>query len=465
MRRRTKIVATLGPATDRPGVLARIVSAGVDVVRLNAAHSGVEELARRLGEARNAAQAAGRTIGALVDLPGPKIRVGGMAPDVELEPGATFRLYANDCTGDATGACVTHAGLADDVSSGDRILLDDGRIELVVESTAPREVTTRVITGGPLSSHKGVNVPGVTLSVEPITAYDREVLSWALDAGADWIGQSFVRSAADVTALKELMGDTPLPLIAKIEKHEAAECIDSIVAAADAVMVARGDLGVETSPEAVPVLQRRIAAAARAAGKPVVIATEMLDSMRTRPRPTRAEASDVANAIFDRSDAVMLSGETAVGSYPAESVVTMERIARAAEEAWPPARSPHDGGHDDVQVAVSAVASELAADLDAAAIVTLTQSGATALAVARFRPDVPIVAATPHERVARRLALAWGVETVVTPFSEETGELLDAVTGTVAQAGFAQPGQRIVLTAGLSARARGGTDFVHVRAV
>ncbi len=463
--RRTKIIATLGPATDAPGVLAGIISAGVDVVRLNAAHSSTAELAERLYAAREVAASAGREIGVLVDLPGPKIRVGEVAPGTELMAGSAFRLLSSDCRGDRDKACISYPGLADDVGPGDRVLIDDGRIELVVESAGDGEVLTKVVTGGPLSAHKGVNVPGVTLSVEAITPYDKDVLEWAMGADVDWIGQSFVRAAQDVEDLRACMVVRPIPIVAKIEKHEAATEIDAIVSAADAVMVARGDLGVETSPEQVPVLQRRIVAAARAAGKPVVIATEMLDSMRSRPRPTRAEASDVANAIFNRADAVMLSGETAVGAYPVESVNTMARIALTAEEAWPPPRPPRGESGDDVQAAVSAVVSELAQDLHVAAIVTLTQSGATALAVARYRPEARIVAATPFSHVVRRLALAWGVHALEIPFSVETSALLDSVTAAVRDAGYAKPGQRLAITAGLATRTPGGTDFVHVRTV
>lgn len=462
--RRTKIVATLGPATHTREMLVRIIEAGVDVVRLNAAHSGPGDLSSLLTMVRAASAEVGREIGVLLDLPGPKLRVGDVEEGTTLEQGQPFTLLADECVGDVTHACVTHRALAEDLSPGDHILIDDGRIELEVTGTKPGQVATTVHVGGVLSSNKGVNVPGVTLSVDPITGYDRTVLQWAMANDIDWVGQSFVRAARDVEALREYMTVRVIPIIAKIEKHEASREIDAIVAAADAVMVARGDLGVETSPERVPVLQRQIVASARAAGKPVVVATEMLDSMRSRPRPTRAEASDVANAIFNRADAVMLSGETAVGEYPVEAVETMARIAVAAEESAPPARPPRGAGvGDDVQQAVSAAVEELAADLGLAAIVTLTQSGATALAVSRWRPDAPIVAATPHTETCRRLAIAWGVQAIVLPFAENTAELLDEVAAHVVRAGHAREGERIAITAGLSARTHGGTDFIHVR--
>lgn len=462
--RRTRIIATLGPATDAPGVMERLFAAGVDVVRLNGAHSSLPELEARLHAVRRAAAGTGREIGVLLDLPGPKLRIGEVAPGVRLEPGRPFLLSAEECVGDATKACVTHARLYEDVQVGDRILIDDGRIELLVEAVGGDAVHTRVIIGGSLHSRKGVNVPGVTLSVEAVTPRDVELVSWAIINEVDWIGQSFVRSADDIIALRASMGEHPLPIVAKIEKHEAADALEPIIAAADAVMVARGDLAVETSPERVPVLQRRIVTAARAVGTPVIVATEMLDSMRERPRPTRAEASDVATAIFQRADAVMLSGETAVGAYPVEAVQTMARIAVAAEDEAPPARPPSPGlRDDDVQAAVSAAVSDLAKELDLAAIVTLTQSGATALAVARYRPDTPIVAIAPTPGVARRLSLVWGVRTLTAPLPSDTTSLIDGAAMTMVAAGLASPGQRIAVTAGLGTCVTGGTDFVHVR--
>ncbi len=461
--RRTKIIATLGPASDSPEVLDAMMTAGVDVVRLNAAHAGPGELAVRLTAAREAAARAGREIGVLLDLPGPKIRIREVAVGTALETGAEFTLLTEECVGGPTRACVSYAGLADDVSEGDRILIDDGRIELKVMATAPGRVRATVVTGGPLLSNKGVNVPGVTLRVASITTYDKTLLSWAMANDVDWIGQSFVRSPRDIEDLREYMTARVIPIMAKIEKHEAADRIEEIFAVADGVMVARGDLGVETSPEEVPVLQKRIVAAARAAGKPVVVATEMLDSMRFNPRPTRAEASDVANAIFSRADAVMLSGETAVGQYPVESVETMCRIIVAAEGASPPISPPRSaGGGDDVQLAVSAAVCELATDLDLAAIVTITQSGATTLAVSRHRPVTPIIAATPAVGVARRLAMVWGAHAVLVEIADDLGALLGQVGDKVREAGYANSGERVAVTAGLTARHPGGTDFILV---
>ena len=464
--RRTKIIATVGPSTDNPDTLEAVLFAGVDVVRLNAAHSGPEALAKRLAAVRAAEQRICRHVGVLVDLPGPKIRVGDVTPGTILERGQTFTLEGEECVGDCKHACITYDGLADDVHPGDRLLLDDGRLELAITSISGRDVLTRVEVGGPLLSNKGVNAPGVTLGVDSITDYDREIVEWVRSADVDFVGQSFVRSAADVQALRDLLGTSKIPIVAKIEKFEAVEDLCAVLAVADAVMVARGDLGVETSPEAVPVLQRRIIAEARKAGKPVVVATQMLDSMTTAPRPTRAEASDVANAIFDRADAVMLSGETAVGEYPLEAVETMARIASAAEDAvagggW----DRSDGQTQSVQEAVSAAVCDLASDLRLTAIVPITESGATARAVAKHRPDAPIAAATTQLQTARQLGIVWGVRSVVVPFAEDNDTLLDEVCEAMKANGVARSGEKIALTAGRAANAPGGTDFILVREV
>jgi pyruvate kinase len=462
--RRTKIVATLGPATDAPEVLDALLAAGVDVVRLNAAHADTAELELRLRAVRWAAAKVGRHIGVLLDLPGPKIRVGEIAAGTQLAIGAAFVLTAEECVGDATHACVTYRGIAADLSPGNRVLIDDGRLELEVEQVEGNSVRTRVVVGGPLLSHKGVNVPGVTLGVDAITDVDRAAVAWACGAGVDFLGQSFVRSAHDVENLRELM-TCDIAIVAKIEKHEAVAALDEIIGAVDAVMVARGDLGVETSPEEVPVIQRRIIAAARAAGKPVVIATQMLDSMTHAPRPTRAEASDVANAIFGRADAVMLSGETAVGDYPVVVVETMARIASTAEAAITGNRRDRHGATGDVQEAVSAAVCDLANDLALAAVVPVTQSGATAFVVAKHRPDTPIVAVTPSSQVARHLALVWGTTALVTEFAEDTDRLLDDVCAELLSAGLARPGEKVAITAGRASRTEGGTDFILVREV
>jgi pyruvate kinase len=458
--RRTKIVATIGPACDAPGVLAEVIAAGVDVARLNSSHGTGEDLVRRLAAVRATAEAAGRIVGVMLDLPGPKIRVGEMAEGTVLAEGADFALLAQGCTGDGSHACVTYAGLAADVSPGDRIMLDDGEIELAVVSAGDGEVATRVVRGGPLSSNKGVNVPGVRLSVEGVTAHDLELLAWALDAGIDLVAQSFVRCAADVTKLRAAMGERVVPIVAKVEKHEALAELAGIIAAADAVMVARGDLAVETSPEAVPPAQRTIVSACRDAGKPVIVATQMLESMVSSPRPTRAEASDVATAVFEGADAVMLSEETAIGAFPAASVATMDRICRAAEESGEGGLEVHVGAGAESPVAAAAV--DLARDTGSRAIVTATQSGATARAVARLRPEQPIVAMAPAVQVARALALVWGVVPVVAASVSTIEGTTEEATGIVRGLGLVKAGERVVLTAGTTTGVAGSSDLVRV---
>lgn len=467
--RRTKLIATLGPSTDGPGVLEALVAGGLDVARLNTSHGTRADLESRLAKLRQVATSAGRHVGAMLDLSGAKVRVGEISPGTVLAAGTDFSLLTGsepDEPGDATGAWMNHAGLASDVAPGDRILLDDGRIELTVIACERGVVRTRVESGGPLGSHKGVNVPGVTLGIESITQRDLDNLAWGLDAGVDIVAQSFVRSVDDVRRLREAMGERRIPIVAKIEKHEAVAELESIVETADAVMVARGDLGVELSPEEVPLVQRRALAACRAAGTPIVIATQMLESMTQARRPTRAEASDVANAIFAEADAVMLSGETAVGRDPANVLTTMDRIVRAAESAaveqtW----VPRVAAADDVAAAVSRAARDLARDLDLAAIVTVTQSGATARAVAAHRPKVPVLAATPDAAIARRLALVWGVVPAVVGAYDTIDEMIEAAAGAARNAGLAAPGDLIAVTGGVAVHVAGSTNFVQVHRV
>ena len=461
--RRTKIVATIGPACDAPGVLERVLAAGVDVARLSAAHAGLPELRSRLRALRSAASALSRTVGVMLDLPGPKLRVGEVAAGTVLAEGASIRLLSGDCVGDAERVCVTHEALWSDVASGDRILIDDGRLELEVSSATEGEVGCLVRRGGPLLPHKGLNVPGVTLSVDSVTPADLEALAWGIEDGVDMVAQSFVRSAADIVTLRDAMAGAGLPIVAKIEKHEALDDLDAIVSAADAVMVARGDLAVETSPEQVPPAQRAIIGACRSRGRPVVVATQMLGSMTASPRPTRAEASDVATAVFEGADAVMLAEETAVGAYPVESVETMDRICRAAESAGQSA--PVSRETTGPTASVAAAACDLASDIGAAAMVVATQSGATARAVARCRPSVPILAVTPVATVARALTLVWGV----TPCLVGPLESIESMTRSALAASLSleamRVGDKVVLTAGTSVGVAGSTDLIRVLTV
>jgi pyruvate kinase len=468
--RRTKLIATLGPATDAPGVLDSLVAAGLDVARLNSSHGSRDDLARRLAALRDAAARADRHVAVMLDLGGAKLRVGEIAPGTVLEAGARFELVAADgaagASGDATRAAVSYEGLPADVVTGDRILIDDGRVELRVLETSPGRVATEVTSGGPLASRKGVNVPGVRLGLDAITGRDLETLAWGLDAGVDLVAQSFVRSADDVIRLREAMGERAVPIVAKIEKHEALGELADIVEAADAVMVARGDLGVELSPEEVPVAQRRIIAACRSAGRPVIVATQMLESMTEATRPTRAEASDVANAIFDAVDAVMLSGETAIGRHPVLVLQTMDRIVRTAEAAaLEHPESPRPGASDDISRAVSRAVCDLASGLDLAAIVTATQSGATARAVAAHRPTVPVVAATPDAAVARRLTLVWGVVPVVVGAYDSIDEMIVAAAAAARDAGVARKGDLVAVTGGVAVHVAGSTNLIQVHRV
>lgn len=465
--RRTKIVATIGPASDSPAVLEALVEAGMEVARLNASHSEPDELEARLAAVRAAARRVGRPVAVMLDLAGPKLRVGEVAPGTRLEPGCEFSIVPGEFVGDSLRVSLRYHGLARDVSPGNRLLLDDGSIELEVTGVDGDVVRTRVLAGGALSSNKGVNAPGVGLSVSSLTARDRDMVAWGVDAGVDLVAQSFIRSVSDVEELREIVSRANVPVVSKIETAAAAEAIAEIVDASDVVMVARGDLGVETAPEEVPILQRRIIEECRRAGVPVIVATQMLESMTTASRPTRAEASDVANAIFDGVDAVMLSAETAVGAHPVKVVETMARIAARAEGARQQselATSPRTSPGD-VTAAVSAAVCELADDLGLAAIITATQSGATARSVARQRPSVPVVAVTPHPEVARRLAVVWGVQPLVVPLAEDTGLMLDRVAHAVRDAGLVSSGEKVAITAGISSRVPGATDFILVRTV
>jgi pyruvate kinase len=458
--RRTRIVATIGPACDAPGVLERVLAAGVDVARLNASHGDAVHLERRLKAIRAWSGAAGRVVGVQLDLPGPKLRVGEMAPGTRLTPGSEFVLSAGECTGDGSRACVNWDGLAADLSAGARILLADGALELSVLSARAGDVVTRVVRGGALDSHKGVNVPGVSLNLDGVTAHDLELLAWGLAAEVDLIAQSFVRSARDVERLREAMGDRRVPIVAKIEKHEALGDLDAIVAAADAVMVARGDLAVETSAESVPPAQRRIVEACRAAGRPVIVATQMLESMTHAQSPTRAEASDVATAVFEGADAVMLSEETAIGEYPVQAVETMDRVCRAAEDAGP--SSPVPPGRAAAGSPVAAAACALARDTGASVIVTATQSGETARAVASLRPPQQVLAVTTHAGVAGALALVWGVACAVIAPTGSIEETTQASIDAVRRLHLASAGERVVLTAGTTPGVAGSTDLIRV---
>ena len=450
--RRVKIVATLGPATD--GHEVELVRAGLDVARLNFSHGAAAEHARRCSAIRDAARVAGRCVAVMQDLQGPKIRVGALAGGgpIQLEQGQQLVISTHDVTGNPERIGCTYSRLAQDVRPGDRILLDDGRIRLTVLGARDGEVTARVEQGGPLGEHKGINLPGVAVSAPAVTDKDRADMAFGVEElDVDYVALSFVRSADEVRAAHELMRSMrrTAPLVVKLEKSEAIDNLEEILQVADAVMVARGDLGVEMAPEQVPMLQKRIIQRANHRGIPVITATQMLESMITEETPTRAEATDVANAVWDGSDAVMLSGETAVGRHPVLAINMMDRIARAAESSdiMPSnlgrAREDRPRGY---AAAVTHAARVLAEDLDASAIVGITRSGLTAELVSRQRGRVPIFAFSPDDHVSRRLALWWGVTPVHQQLADDLESNIDAMERYLVEHHDAAPSDTVVIT-------------------
>jgi pyruvate kinase len=466
---RTKVVATLGPASSELEVLGEMVDAGLDVVRLNFSHGERADHLARFDLVRAVSAERGRNLAILVDLQGPKIRV-GMVDDngVKVDRGAEVVLVAGADRAAEQEIPVVYPELAVDVREGDQILLDDGAIGLRVRDVQGERVRCQVERGGVVRSRKGVNLPGVAVSAASLTTKDRADLATAVEAGADYLALSFVRKPDDVAEAKQAIADHggDIPVVAKLERPEAIDCLDEILEVADAVMVARGDLGVELAVEKVPSIQKHIIARANSLGVPVITATQMLESMVASARPTRAEASDVANAIYDGTDAVMLSQETAVGHYPVESVATMCRIAREAEAtpylAAPP---PPAVGMLDVAATVCKAAVQVATDLGARAIVAFTESGVTARYVSRFRPRVPIIGLTTSEAARRRMALYWGVE-AVSPLdvSTDLGEMIAAGDERIIEECMIDAGELIVVVAGTPG-GRGETNRVIVHQV
>ena len=453
--RRAKILATIGPASRDPAVFDAMLAAGLDGIRINMSHGTQEEKAADIQRARAAAEKLNRPLAVLVDLSGPKIRTRALQnhQPVELKAGQVFIITTEDIEGDASRVATNYPGMPQDVRAGDRILLDDGAIELRVESTTATEVVTRVINGALLGERKGINLPGIKLPIPSLTEKDRDDLKWAAQQGVDYFALSFVRSADDCKHAKDLIrkAGSSAPLVAKIEKAEAIDHLDEIIAAADGVMVARGDLGVETSVELVPVYQKQIIERANEAGKVVITATQMLQSMVQSPRPTRAEATDVANAVWDGSDCLMLSGETATGKYPVAAVSTMERIIETAETRHE-RRSivsklvGRQSGR--VSRALCEAAAFAADEMNTRIIAVFTESGLMAGRLSSLRPDQRIVALTSSREVINQLALIWGVDSVMTPPSRSTEELLKVGEQTLLQAGVVELGETIVIMAG-----------------
>ena len=466
-RRRAKIVATLGPASTDPDIIKALFHAGVDVFRLNASHGTHDDHAARYAVLRELERSCGHPIAVLMDLQGPKLRVGTFEDGkVTLAEGAAFRLDLDPADGGQDRVRMPHPELFSALESGTEVLLDDGRIRLRVTTRGADFAETVVVSGGVLSNRKGVNLPGVELPLSALSAKDRKDLAFALELGVDWIGLSFVQRPQDVEEARALVGDRA-GLISKIEKPAAIAHLADIVRLSDAVMVARGDLGVELPPEDVPGLQKRIVRLCRALGRPVIVATQMLESMTQSPAPTRAEASDVATAVFDGADAVMLSAESAAGAYPVQAVTMMDRIIRKVEgeglyrtilDAEHPPAEPTEAD------AITAAARAVATTVSAAAIVTFTSSGSTALRASRERPEMPILGLTTNMITARRLTLTWGVHPFhiggpeITDFLEMVARAAWAATA----CGMAALGQRLVITAGVPFGEPGATNCLRV---
>ncbi|MEV5512339.1 pyruvate kinase [Streptomyces flaveolus] len=470
--RRAKIVCTLGPATDSYDQIKSLVDAGMDIARFNFSHGTHAEHEERYHRVRKASDETGHSVGTLADLQGPKIRLGHFTEGpVLLERGDTFTITVEEgVDGDRTICGTTYAGLATDVTPGERILVDDGRVCLEVTGVDGPRVRTTVIEGGMVSDHKGLNLPGVAVSVPALSKKDEDDLRWALRSGFDVIALSFVRSGRDVLDVHRIMDEEGrrLPVIAKVEKPQAVENIEDIVAAFDGIMVARGDLGVEMPLEQVPIVQKRAIKLAKRNAKPVIVATQMLDSMIDNARPTRAEASDVANAVIDGTDAVMLSGETSVGKHATDTVRTMARIVEAAEEdilakGLPPLtdrNKPRTQGG-----AVARAAAEIGDFLGAKYLVAFTQSGDTARRLSRYRSPIPLLAFTPEPATRSQLNLTWGVETFLGPHVDSTDAMVDQVDELLTEYGRCRKGDVVIITAGSPPGVSGTTNLVRVHRI
>ncbi len=469
LRCRTKIVCTLGPASNDPATIGAMIEAGMSVARINFSHGTAEENARVIRTCREVAAGYAMPIGILADLQGPKLRIGSFAKGkAKLKIGQEFELRAEDGEGDDSGVNVPHPEVLEAIAEGHHILLGDGDIEMVALRPTDTGILCRVVVGGTLLSRKGITVPGIHLRLPVLTEKDHQDLAVALEERADFVALSFVQQAADIELLRAAMQElgAAVPIVAKIERRQALECFDQVLAAADAVMVARGDLGLEVPAEEVPIDQKMIIAKARAAGKPVITATQMLESMMANPRPTRAEASDVANAILDGTDAVMLSGETAAGKYPVEAVRMMRRIAEVTEkhlgEAIPAADAPPEGRASSVTEAISEATCRIAAEVGAKAIVAATMSGWTARMVARHRPWAPIVAVTPNPEAVGRLTLVWGVAPILSEEYASTDAMTTASLDLAVRLGLVDRDDLVVLTAGVPLGGPGRTNMIRI---
>src|ERR1700761_9096071 len=469
MSRRAKIVCTLGPATSTQERINALITAGLDVARLNLSHGSHADHLHSYRLVRAGSDAIGRSVGVLADLQGPKIRLGAFPGGLAvLAAGDEFTITTDDIPGDRHEASTTYQGLADDVRAGDRILIDDGNVQVDVTGVAGPRVRTRVVVGGRGSDHKGINLPGIAVSAPALTAKDQEDLRWALATGVDIVALSFVRSPDDAMLARKIMnevGRSRVPLIAKIEKPEAVRVLPEIVDAFDGIMVARGDLGVELPLEQVPAVQSRAINLARERARPVIVATQMLESMISAPRPTRAEVSDVAGAVVEGADAVILSAETSVGAYPIETVATMSRIVAVAEESSLRAEHHLTRRPTTTGGAIARAAAEVGAIVGAKALVAFTMTGETARRLARYRSPIPLLAFTTDPAIRSQLALTWGVETFIVPSVRPTDEMVHAVDSALVSLNRCAIGDKIVIVAGSPPGSPGKTNALRVHRI
>jgi pyruvate kinase len=466
--RRAKIVCTLGPATSTPEAIRGLVDAGMDVARLNLSHGSYADHEKVYAMVRQASDESGRSVAVLVDLQGPKIRLGNFASGpVDLAAGDVFTITTEDVPGDKDLVSTTYLGLPGDVRTGDRILIDDGKVAVEVTAVDGPKVVTRVIEGGVVSNHKGLNLPGVAMSVPALSEKDAEDLRWGLKLRADWIALSFVRSGADVDLVRTIMDEegVRLPVIAKIEKPQAVENLPDIVRAFDGIMVARGDLGVELPLEQVPLVQKRAVELSRRNAKPVIVATQVLESMIENSRPTRAEASDAANAVLDGADALMLSGETSVGKHAVSAVRTMARIIENTEEHGLERITPLGTTPRTRSGAITAAAARVGEQLDVKMLVTFTQGGDSARRMSRLRSKLPLIAFTPEPVVRSQLSLTWGVETFLAPYVKHTDDMVKQVDTLLVEEHRLEKGDAVVIVAGAPPGVPGTTNALRVHRI
>lgn len=467
--RKTKIVCTIGPASESLEMLKQLIEAGMNVARLNFSHGDYEEHGNRIKNIRQASKELGKTVAILLDTKGPEIRIGKLKEEpIELVQDEYLTLTTEEIIGDKDRIHVTYKDLPKDVQVGSTILIDDGLIELSVVEISDTEIKCRIVNGGQIKGRKGVNVPGVKISLPGITEKDAADIKFGIEQGVDFIAASFVRKASDVLEIRELLekhNGSHIQIISKIENQEGVDNLDEIIEVSDGLMVARGDLGVEIPAEEVPIVQKKMIEKCNIAGKPVITATQMLDSMQRNPRPTRAEASDVANAIFDGTDAIMLSGETAAGKYPVEAVRTMARIAESTEAALPYSemfKRQSKAQEVSITESISQSVAKSAYDLKADAIITATESGYTARMVSKYRPKAPIIAVTPNEEVLRRMCLYWGVLPVLGVHAPSTDVMFEMAVDSALKTKMVKPGDLVVITAGVPVGRSGTTNLIKI---